>query len=78
MKWPSIKIKKKYLSRQKIGTTNYSKAARESLVANIKKLNIRKVDYLYESRKLESVLNSTYGLGVTKIRIPQRIRHMDN
>jgi hypothetical protein len=36
------------------------------------------VDYLYESRKLESVLNSTYGLGVTKISIPQRIRHMDN
>jgi hypothetical protein len=36
------------------------------------------VDYLYESRKLESVLNSTYGLEVTKVRIPERIRHMDN
>ena len=36
------------------------------------------MDYLHESRKLESVLNSTYGLEVTKVRIPERIRHMDN
>lgn len=36
------------------------------------------MDYLNESRKLESVLNSTYGLGVTKVSIPQRIKHMDN
>ena len=57
---------------------NYTKAAIESIVRNNKKQNVRKVDYLNESRKLESVLNSTYGLEVTKVSIPQRIKHMDN
>jgi hypothetical protein len=37
MKWPSMKIKKMSGSRQRVGSTNYSKAAKDSIVRNNKK-----------------------------------------
>ena len=37
MKWPCMKIKKMSGSRQRVGSMNYSKAARDSIVGNNKK-----------------------------------------
>jgi hypothetical protein len=37
MIWPSMKIKKNFVNRTRVGSMNYSKAARESIAGNNKK-----------------------------------------